>query len=296
MAVETTTLTRIGDLTEENTSHTVEAGGMKIHYHDIGDKTAEPIFMMHSYGHGTTSWVTWYKVFPEFAKHYRIIAMDLPNYAKTGPVVYTDPQHIFQAKTAKALMDNLGIDKAHMIGNSQGGQSSMVFAYMFPERTKKLVWGAGHIGTGGGYPGEYTFTVTPESSGIFSREAAANPNMETMRRYLQMHIRDEKLITDELVEYILKSFTGRPDLAKARAETRGHPYNHLYEMEKITAPTLMVWGRYDRTCNFEIGINSLNHMQNARLVLLHCGHWVPFELPEEYASHVISFLKADYVG
>ena len=39
---------------------------------------------MHSYGLGTTAWITFFKVFPEFAKHFRCIAMDLPNFAKLG--------------------------------------------------------------------------------------------------------------------------------------------------------------------------------------------------------------------
>jgi 2-hydroxy-6-oxonona-2,4-dienedioate hydrolase len=292
MAVETPSLTRIGDLTEEGTSRTIEAGGMTIHYHDIG--AGDPVFMMHSYGLGTTAWITFFKVFPEFAKHFRCIALDLPNFARTGPVVYDEPTHIFQAKTARALMDALGIETAHMVGNSQGGQSSMVFAYMYPDRVRKLVWGAGHIGTAGGYTGEYTFTVTPEASSIVNREAGENPTPDNIRRYLRMHIRDEALVTDELVDYIREAYTGRADLAEARAKSRGEPYNHLTEMMTIMAPTLMVWGRYDRTCNFEIGFNALNHIRNSRLVVLHCGHWVPFEKPREYASHVLSFLNADW--
>ena len=265
---------------------------MTIHYHDIGK--GEPIIMLHSYGLGNTAWITFFKVFQEFSKHYRCIAMDLPNFAKSGPVVYTEPTHNFQAKTALALMDALKIEKAHIVGNSQGGQSSMVFAYKYPDRIKKLVWGAGHIGTGGGYAGEYMFTVKPEASGIVGREAGLNPTPENIRRYLNMHIRDEALVTDELVDYILKSYTGRPDLAEARAKSRGGAYNHVQEMVNIKAPTLMVWGRYDRTCNFEVGINSLNQIADSRLVILHRGHWVPFEKPEEYASHVINFLQADY--
>jgi pimeloyl-ACP methyl ester carboxylesterase len=89
-------------------------------------------------------------------------------------------------------------------------------------------------------------------------------------------------------------YTGRPDLAEARAQSKMVPYNHVNDMAKIKAPTLMVWGRYDRTCNFEIGFNSLNHIRNSRLVVLHCGHWVPFEKPEEYTAHVLNFLEGDW--
>ena len=74
--------------------------------------------------------------------------MDMPNFAKTGPWVYNEPVHNLQARTAKALMEALGIKKAILLGNSQGGQSAMVFASHYPEMVEKLVFGACHIVTG----------------------------------------------------------------------------------------------------------------------------------------------------
>jgi pimeloyl-ACP methyl ester carboxylesterase len=286
------TVRRIGEFTEDGTSRTIEAGGMRIHYHDVG--SGEPIVMLHSYGLGTTAWITFYRVLPYLTKHFRCIAMDLPNFAKTGPVVYNEPVHDFQAKTAFALMDALGIQRAHMLGNSDGGQACVAFACAHPERVNKLVWGAGHIGTSRGYAAEYQFTVEPEASEYFYQQASEDPTLENIRRYLSLHIRDETDVTDELVEYVQESYTGRPDLAEARKASRSLPSSHIDDFRKISAPTLMVWGRHDRRCNFEIGINALNHIHNSRLVLLHCGHWVPFERPEEYSSHVLNFLRGDW--
>ena len=55
---------------------------------------------------------------------------------------------------------------------------------------------------------------------------------------------------------------------------------------------LIIWGRFDRMCVFEIGIAALNHIEDSRLVVLNnCGHWAPFEKPEEYTSHVLNFLE-----
>lgn len=292
MTTQAATLTRIGNLTEEGTSKTIYAGGMNIHYHDIGK--GEPLVMLHSYGPGSTAWITFFKNLPELSKHFRCIAMDLPNFAKTGPVVFNEPVHVFQAKTALALMDALGIHKAHVLGNSQGGQTSMVFAYMFPDRINKLVWGAGHIGTGPAGR-EYLIGMGSEEGIRASREASENPTSENIRRYLRLHIYNEALVTDELVEYLRQNHTGRPDLTEARGQSRMYiPHNHLQHLVEIKAPTLIIWGRYDRTCHFEIGINAFNHMSSARMTLLHTGHWSPFEKPEEYTSHVLNFLKSDW--
>ncbi|MCE2469651.1 MAG: alpha/beta fold hydrolase [Dehalococcoidia bacterium] len=280
-------------LTEEGTSKTVQAYGTTIHYHDIG--SGDPLVMLHSYGPGTTAWVTFHKNFPEMSEHFRCIAMDLPNYAKTGPILYEEPMHKVQAKMAAALMDELGIERAHILGNSQGGQSALTFAYMFKERINKLIWGGGHIGTSGGYPNEYLMVNKPEEGIIASREASTNPTRENFRRYLDMHIIDKSLITDDLVDYLIHQHTGRQDLVEARAKSTSLPYDHSREIMDIEAPTLIIWGRNDRTCHFEIGINCLNLVRNSRLVVLKdTGHWSPFEKPAEYNAHVLNFLKGDW--
>ena len=281
------------ELTEAGTSKTIEAMGTTIHYHEAGQ--GDPILLLHSYGPGTTAWITWSKVLPILSQHFRCIAMDLPNFAKTGPFVYVETTHNVQARTALALMDALGIEKAHIVGNSQGGQSSMVFAYKYPDRINKLVWGAGHIGSGGAYRGEYLMGNKPEEGSKASREAAENPTVENVRRYLRVHIDDEALVTDELVDYIHKSINSRPDLAEARSKSKMVPYDHSHDLESIKAPTLIIWGRYDRMCQFEIGINALNRTPNSRLVVLNnCGHWPPFEKPKEYNAHVLNFLQGDW--
>lgn len=282
-------------LTEEGTSKTVQAMGSTIHYHEAG--SGYPIIFMHSFGPGTTAWITWHKVMAEFAKHYRCIFMDLPNFAKTGPMVLDDNIHSFQAKTALALMDALGIEKAHIVGNSQGGQSSMAFAYHYQDRISKLVWGAGHVGTAGGYQNEYLISNMPEEGVRSAGEAGREPTFENFKRYMSLQIFDQALVTDELINYVMGMHTGRQDLADARNASRGAggrvtQHDHSLDMMTISCPTLVIWGRNDRTCTFEIGINALNLTKTAQLVVLRdCAHWVPFEKPAEYTSHVLNFLK-----
>ena len=285
-------LTEIGPFTEENTSRTVQALGTTIHYHDVGE--GEPLIFLHSWGPGATAWLTWHKILPTFAKHYRCIAMDLPNYAKTGPIVYEvkGSVHWYQAEMTVALMDALKIDRAHVIGNSQGGQTAMEFAYLFPDRIKKLVWGAGHINGGAG---SYLMSNLPEEGIRAGIEYINDPTPERMRRFLQLNLDEQELVTDELVEYLFLMDTGRPDLTEARNKilpsTIPYPDN-LKEIKNIKAPTLIVWGRNDRTCTFELGIQALNITPDARLVVMKdTGHWPPFEKPAEYAGHVLSFLK-----
>src|SRR5438445_4462148 len=132
-------------LTEAGTSKTIAAGGMNVHYHDAGE--GEPVLFLHSYGPGTTAWITFHKALSELSRHYRSILMDLPNFSKNGPIIYREGVHGLQARTAVALLDALGIENAHWVGNSQGGQSATVAAINYPERRTTFVIGGSPLGT-----------------------------------------------------------------------------------------------------------------------------------------------------
>src|SRR5687768_2844459 len=119
--------------TEEPTSPTAQLMGTTVHYHEAG--SGPPLVLLHSTGPGCADGITWQKLLAAFAKHFHCIAMDLPNYAKTGPIVYEvqGSVHKFQAEMPHAVMDHAGIGRAHIVGNSQGGETAMELAWVHPE-------------------------------------------------------------------------------------------------------------------------------------------------------------------
>ncbi|HEY1796926.1 MAG TPA: alpha/beta hydrolase [Stellaceae bacterium] len=274
-------------LTEEGTGNTISAGGLNVHYHDVG--AGEPVLFLHSYGPGTTAWITFHKVVGELSRHYRCILMDLPNFSKTGPIVYRESLHALQARTAVALLDALGIEKAHWVGNSQGGQSSMVAAAHYPDRVTRFVMGGSHIGTGGD---RYLMANRPSEGARTTLRTIADPSPDNIRRYLHTHINDDSLVTDELVAYIHHAHTWSPEFLAARAQSVSLPHDYAPDLPGIKAPVLLIHGRYDRMVPFEVSIAILNHIEDSRLVLLsNCGHWPPFEKSAEWTAQVLAFLK-----
>ena len=274
-------------LTEAGTSKTIQAGGMTVHYHDIG--AGEPVLFLHSYGPGTTAWITLHKAVGALSQHFRCILMDLPNFSKTGPIVYQEGVHAVQARTAVALLDALGIDRAYFVGNSQGGQSAMVAAISYPERVIKFVMGGSHIGTGGD---RYLMANRPSEGNRATRQAIDDPSRDNIARYLRVHIDDASLVTDELIDYIHRAHTWSPEFLEARRQSVSVPHDYAPELAAIRAPVLLIHGRYDRMVAFEISIAILNHIENSRVVLLNnCGHWAPFEKPAEWTAHVLTFLR-----
>src|SRR5258708_2840477 len=202
-------------LTEEGTSRTIQVGGqagdqvgkMTVHYHDVG--AGEPVLFLHSYGPGTTAWITFHKAVGELSRYYRCILMDMPNFSKTGTVVYREGVHGLQARTAVALLDALGIERAHWVGNSQGGQSAMVAAISYPDRVTKFVMGGSHIGTGGD---RYLLANRPSEGSRATQQAIADPSAENIRRYLRVHIDHASLVTYAPLAHIHSPHTCPPDV------------------------------------------------------------------------------------
>ena len=275
-------------LTEAGTSKTIAAAGMNVHYHDVGG--GEPVLFLHSYGPGTTAWITFHKAVGALSQRFRRILMDLPNFSKTGPIVYREGVHAVQARTAVGLLDALGIARAHWVGNSQGGQSAMVAAISYPERVQKFVMGGSHIGTGGD---RYLMANRPSEGSRATRQALDDPSRENIARYLLVHIEDESLVTDELIDYIYRAHTWSPEFIDARRQSVSLPHDYTSDLAGIKAPVLLIHGRYDRMVPFEVSIAILNHIADSRLVLLNnCGHWPPFEKPAEWTAQVLAFLGA----
>ena len=275
---------------EQETSHTVQANGMNVHYHDVGE--GPPMLMLHSTGvrPGTTAWLTFSKVLGAFAEHYRCIMMDLPNFGRTGPHVYNEPLHDMMAHTAVALMDSLGIDKFIALGNSQGGQVCTDIELLHPGRVQAIVCGACHISTGGD---AYLLRPFPSEVSMLNREAEADPqSRDKLRRLLDALVYDPPLITAEIFEAMYEMRTNSPDYWAAIHASPMVRKNNDGAIARIDVPTLLIWGREDRFVTYEQGLAFLSNIRAAELVVLQrCGHWVPFERPNEYASHVLRFLS-----
>lgn len=276
-------------LTEANTSRTVEVDGLKIHYHEAG--TGDPLILLNSgpsNSPASTAWINYHKNLPFLSRHFRCIAMDLVNYGRSGPVVFEEPVHDVQARTALKLMDALGIESAHFAGNSVGGTTALDFALKHPGRVRNIVVGACHASTGGD---PYMLSNRPPELTRVGRKAFNNPSPETFREYLEVNFYDPALVTDELVDYLYQNFVSHPDHVEARKRSVSVSHSNMADLPRITAPVLIIHGRYDRMVPVEQGLMMLNYLSNVRIVIFNkCGSWPPYEHPDEYNRQVLNHL------
>lgn len=99
-------------------------------------KTPETVVLHHGVGKDTRFWWGWV---PVLARHYRVVRFDMRGFGQSSipPAGYQWSIKHF-ARDMKLLLDHLGIDKAHLVGETVGGPIGMVFAAEYPDRTLSL--------------------------------------------------------------------------------------------------------------------------------------------------------------
>lgn len=125
----------------DSTSRTVKAGGLTLHYHEAGpaDAGAPVVIMLHGGGPGASGWSNFGGNLPVFAEHFRTLLVDQPCFGASDKPELDKDFFSFSADAVAALMDELGISRAHFIGNSLGGGTSTRMALNHPDKVDKLL-------------------------------------------------------------------------------------------------------------------------------------------------------------
>jgi pimeloyl-ACP methyl ester carboxylesterase len=98
--------------------------------------TGDPLICVHGLGGTKASFLP---TVAALADGYRVIALDLPGFGESDKPIAAAYDAPYFAKAVAALMDELGIESAHIAGNSLGGRVSIELGLLHPERVRKLV-------------------------------------------------------------------------------------------------------------------------------------------------------------
>jgi 2-hydroxy-6-oxonona-2,4-dienedioate hydrolase len=195
------------------------------------------------------------------------------------------------ARAVKQLMDELGIDKAALVGNSMGGMCVQQFAVDYPERLSHF------ITMGAPAPGPNAFQVGGWSEGMqILRTTYAEPTPENFRELVRIMVYDSSFVTDALVkarsDAALQNQTHLTNWMKPAG--MGFPASLADDLAKVTTPALIIQGRDDRTVPMEGSIRLLGMLQNSRLVVFnHCGHWAQIEHADEFNKLLDLFISSN---
>lgn len=119
-------------MTTDLKHHTIEANGIKQHYVEAGD--GPPVLLLHGF---PQTWYAWRKQIPALSPRYRLIVPDLRGYGATAkPATGYDKRTM--ANDILALMQQLGIERAAIIGHDRGARVATRFAKDHPEALDRL--------------------------------------------------------------------------------------------------------------------------------------------------------------
>lgn len=108
----------------------------------------EPLVLLHGSGLGASGWSNFNRNAEELSKKFRVLIPDLPGFGQSDPKPGREPIPGWWAEIIRAFLDELGIAKAHFVGNSMGGMITLKIALEAPERLGKMIL----MGPGGGIP------------------------------------------------------------------------------------------------------------------------------------------------
>jgi pimeloyl-ACP methyl ester carboxylesterase len=241
------------------------------------------------YVHGfLSSSATWKRVLTTASAGRPATAVDLPGAGfsdRPWPYDYTAGA---QALHLWKYLDARGIDRVVLVGNSLGGAVALIAAAAKPERVAALVLVDG-AAPGLAVPWQFRLMRAP-IGGEIEMELLFKPVMEWMLRHRVYA--DPNRVTSETVsdwwDPIPVPGTRRAALAAIRSSAAG--YEDV--AERITAPTLVVWGERDRMLPVAEGKRISQDIRNAKFVALAgVGHCPEEESPREFSDAVGAFLR-----
>jgi pimeloyl-ACP methyl ester carboxylesterase len=210
--------------------------------------------------------------------------VDFPGFGRsTAPGPVPHPLELFSEAVA-GLLDDLGTERAHFIGNSTGGGVGLMLAANRPELVDRMVL----MGTAG--YGSSVLAPLPSEGVRLIRSYYPNPSLDKMRWLIRTFVYDSS--GPEFEELVKMRYEASLDPALERAALERGQHSSLVDLlPRITAETLLIWGREDRFVPLEHALGFLAGIRNSRLLVFpRCGHWVMAERVEEFNQAVVDFL------
>jgi 3-oxoadipate enol-lactonase len=237
-------------------------------------------------GLGYAMWAWRHQLRP-FGERLRTIAFD--NRGAGRSFKPPGPYSIEQlADDAASVLDERGIERAHVVGLSMGGFIAQTLALRRPELVERLVL----VGTNPGGPGSFPQPEATQAAWAAARGlppdeyARATGHLSYSPGWTDAHAEEyESLLAARL------EFPTPPESWAAQYEACAAFTQAGVPVERIAAPTLVVHGDADRIVDPRNGELLARRIPGARLEWFRaCGHVVPIEEPERFNSTVLEFL------
>jgi pimeloyl-ACP methyl ester carboxylesterase len=263
-------------------------GGVRVHYQEAGPKNAPAVILIHGF---TASTLVWSEVLLPIAEEgFRVVAPDLMGFGfseKPREGEYSIEGH---ARMITGLMDELGIERATLVGSSYGGAIATTCALDYADRVERLVLVSAVSNDDIKRRPLLRLAATPVVGELLS------PLMLDLRWMVKRHLKGNSV--SNAAWFDDKRVTAYHTPLRA-VDTQRAALNMLRcwsaerirrEAHLITQPTLIIWGEDDSEIPLRDGEHLHREIQGSRLIVFrHCGHLPQEEYPRDFTRLVTEF-------
>ena len=248
--------------------------GHSVRYWEAG--SGPPIVLVHGLANSV---LTWRKNIEPLGRNFRVIALDLPGHGLSDM-----PKARFDlpkgAAFLAAFLDEVGVERAHLAGNSMGGAIALELALTRPERAASLT-----LADSAGLGREISVLLRLGALPLLG-EYARRPTLKGVRNLVRWMVHDPSLVDEEELPIRLRYLKRRGSaqallrylrtgvgLFGQRPATRRDA-----SLASLSVPTLIVWGAQDPLFPTEQARRAAQAVAGAKLhVFDPCGHWPQYE-------------------
>ena len=261
--------------------------GVKLYYEECGSGT--PIEFVHEFAGDHRAWETQMR---HFGQRYRAITYGARGYPPSD--VPNDLAMYSQARAADdiaAVLDGLGIAKAHIVGLSMGGFATLHFGFRHAERALSLVVAGCGYGAEKGARDKFRSEVDAvaaslENDGIraFAERYAYGPTR------VQFENKDPRGFAEFKQQLSEHSAVGARLTQLGVQKERPSLYDLIDQMKALTVPTLVLTGDEDWPCLQPALLMKQTIPSAALSVMPNCGHTINIEDPDQFNRLVGEFV------
>ena len=267
--------------------HATADDGVRLYFEETG--SGVPIVFVHEFAGDLRSWEPQLR---HFGQRYRAIAYNARGYPPSD--VPEQPSSYGQARAADdilAVLDQLGIERAHVVGLSMGGFATLHFGFRHQGRSRSLVVG------GCGYGAEPDQRERFRGEAATIAEALRTAGMERFAaRYaygptrVQFENKDPRGFAEFARQLAEHSALGAANTQLGVQAERPSLYELVDQMRALTVPTLVLTGDEDWPC-LQPGLLMKQSIPTSALAVMpNCGHTINIEDPDEFNRLVGTFL------
>lgn len=237
----------------------------------------ETLLLVHGLGASAERWSF---VAPMLERRYRLIVPDLVGYGRSDkPAVDYTPE--FFVSLVKSFLGLLGVERAHLVGSSMGGQVAALFAAENAGRVGRLVLVS---------PSGMMRETTPALNRYIM--AALYPGRDRAREaFAEMSASTEA--SPEIVDAFIERMNEPNAKMAFMSSLLGLKNSHLGgRLGGIAAPTLLVWGSADPVIPIGYARQFFSDIPRCRFYRMERSGHTPFvDSPEKFARAVLDFLS-----